>query len=183
MPDFGAWARSGALSDVRILDLIGTVVERCEGPGEPGPGHLPVEAARVVAALRRLLREGTPWRGPRATPTQASGPAFSAATRGLGGGRTTVAGARRDTLVLPGVSTAATAAFLAGLARGPVRDPRRARPGRGRPAGRRGAGRAGEADPVHPRPAARSRTPSSGSGSTRATGGSATACPPAATGP
>src|SRR4051794_41977841 len=59
--------------DVRILDLIATVVERCEGPGEPGPGHPPAEAVRVLAALRRFLREGTPWRGLRATPAQASG--------------------------------------------------------------------------------------------------------------
>src|SRR3954462_1647661 len=59
--------------DVRILDLIATVVERCEGPGEPGPGHPPAEAVRVLAALRRFLREGTPWRGLKATPAQASG--------------------------------------------------------------------------------------------------------------
>src|SRR3954447_21428638 len=48
--------------DVRILDLIATVIERCEGPGEPGPGHPPAETVRVLATLRRFLREGTPWR-------------------------------------------------------------------------------------------------------------------------
>src|SRR4051812_46896238 len=64
---------SGAMLDVRILDLIATVVERCEGPGEPGPGHPPAETVRVLAALRRFLREGTPWRGLKATPAQASG--------------------------------------------------------------------------------------------------------------
>src|SRR4051795_6004317 len=64
---------SGAMLDVRILDLIATVVERCEGPGEPGPGHPPAETVRVLAALRRFLREGTPWRGLKATPGQASG--------------------------------------------------------------------------------------------------------------
>jgi transposase len=59
--------------DVRILDLIATVIERCEGPGEPGPGHPPAETVRVLATLRRFLREGTPWRGLKATPAQASG--------------------------------------------------------------------------------------------------------------
>ena len=59
--------------DVRILELIATVVERCEGRGEPGPGHPPAETARVLATLRRFLREGTPWRSLRATPAQASG--------------------------------------------------------------------------------------------------------------
>src|SRR3954451_22915359 len=64
---------SGAMLDVRILDLIATVVERCEGPGEPGPGHPPAETVRVLATLRRFLREGTPWRSLRATSAQASG--------------------------------------------------------------------------------------------------------------
>jgi transposase len=59
--------------DVRILDLIATVIERCEGPGEPGPGHPPADRVRVLATLRRFLREGTPWRSLRATPAQASG--------------------------------------------------------------------------------------------------------------
>jgi transposase len=59
--------------DVRILDLIGTVIERCEGSSEPGPGHPPADTVRVLATLRRFLREGTPWRGLRATPAQASG--------------------------------------------------------------------------------------------------------------
>src|SRR3954454_7024117 len=64
---------SGAMLDVRILDLIATVIERCEGPGEPGPGHPPAETARVLASLRRFPREGTPWRSLRATSAQASG--------------------------------------------------------------------------------------------------------------
>ena len=59
--------------DVRILDLIATVIERCEGPGEPGPGHPPAETVRVLATLRRFLREGTPWRSLVASPGQASG--------------------------------------------------------------------------------------------------------------
>jgi len=59
--------------DIRTLGLIATVIERCEGPGEPGPGHPPAETVRVRATLRQFLREGTPWRSLRATPAQASG--------------------------------------------------------------------------------------------------------------
>ena len=62
--------------DVRTSDLIATVVERCEGRGEPGPGHPPAATVRVLAALRRFLREGTPWRSLRATSAQASGSAL-----------------------------------------------------------------------------------------------------------
>ena len=57
----------------RILGLIATVIEHCEGPGEPGPGHPPAETVRVLASLRRFLREGTPWRSLKATAAQASG--------------------------------------------------------------------------------------------------------------
>jgi len=59
--------------DRRTSDLIATVIERCEGPGEPGPGHPPAETVRVPATLRRFLREGTPWRSLRATSARASG--------------------------------------------------------------------------------------------------------------
>src|SRR3954467_4083349 len=59
--------------DVRILDLIATVIERCEGPGNSGPGHPPTETVRVLATLRRFLREGTPWRSLVATEDHASG--------------------------------------------------------------------------------------------------------------
>jgi transposase len=59
--------------DVRILSLIATVIERCEGPSEPGPGHPPAATVRVLASLRRFLREGTPWRSLKAAPAQASG--------------------------------------------------------------------------------------------------------------
>jgi hypothetical protein len=55
------------------LDLIATVIERCQGPGEPGPGQPPAATVRVLASLRRFLREGTPWRGLKATPAEASG--------------------------------------------------------------------------------------------------------------
>ncbi len=59
--------------DARILDLIATVIECCEGRREPGPGHPPAETVRVLATLRRFLREGTPWRSLRATEDKASG--------------------------------------------------------------------------------------------------------------
>jgi transposase len=59
--------------DIRILDLIATVIEHCEGPSEPRPGHPPAETVRVLATLRRFGREGTPWRSLKATPREASG--------------------------------------------------------------------------------------------------------------
>ena len=59
--------------DVRILRLIATVIEVCEPPREHGPGHPPTETVRVLAPLRRFLREGTPWRSLSATRDQASG--------------------------------------------------------------------------------------------------------------
>ena len=59
--------------DFRLLNLIATVIERCEGLRTPEPGHPPVTTARVVATLRRFPREGTPWRGLRATAAEASG--------------------------------------------------------------------------------------------------------------
>ena len=57
----------------RLLNLIATVIECCEGLRTPGPGHPPAATVRVVATLRRFLREGTPWRGLRATATEAGG--------------------------------------------------------------------------------------------------------------
>ena len=59
--------------DIRILDLIATVIEHCEGLDQPGPGHPPAATVRVLATLRRFGREGTPWRSLKATPTEASG--------------------------------------------------------------------------------------------------------------
>jgi transposase len=59
--------------DHRILDLIATVIECCEGRRAPGPGHPPAATVRVVATLRRFLREGTPWRSLRATVGEVSG--------------------------------------------------------------------------------------------------------------
>ena len=59
--------------DVRLLDLIATVVERCEKQCPPGPGHPPAETVRVLATLRRFLREATPWRSLTASAGEASG--------------------------------------------------------------------------------------------------------------
>src|SRR3954471_17261267 len=74
MPISGVSAAGrGTEVDRRTLDLIATVIERCEVPGEPGPGHPPAGTVRVLATLRRFLREGTPWRSLRATSAQASG--------------------------------------------------------------------------------------------------------------
>ena len=59
--------------DIRILRLIATVIDSCAPPREGACGHPPAETIRVLAALRRLLREGTPWRSLTATAAQASG--------------------------------------------------------------------------------------------------------------
>ena len=59
--------------DFRILALIATVVECCQGRRERGPGHPATEIVRVLATLRQFLREGTPWRSLRATKDKASG--------------------------------------------------------------------------------------------------------------
>src|SRR5918911_3070951 len=63
----------GTELDIRTLRLIATVIEHCEGSSEPVPGHPPAATVRVLAALRRFLREGTPWRSLRATSAQVSG--------------------------------------------------------------------------------------------------------------
>src|SRR5215212_6806394 len=68
----GAQAGTAAL-DFRLLHLIATVIDACEPPPRRGPGHPSTETIRVVATLRRFLREGTPWRGLVATEDQASG--------------------------------------------------------------------------------------------------------------
>ena len=59
--------------DVRILRLIATVIDYCGPPREGGRGHPPAETVRVMATLRRFLREGTPWRSLTATAAQVSG--------------------------------------------------------------------------------------------------------------
>jgi transposase len=61
--------------DHRTLDLIATVMDACHGERARGQGrgHPPAETVRVLATLRQFLREGTPWRGLRATSGKASG--------------------------------------------------------------------------------------------------------------
>src|SRR5687767_13910080 len=59
--------------DSRILRMIATVIEVCDPPREGGRGHPPADTIRVLATLRRFLREGTPWRSLTATAAQASG--------------------------------------------------------------------------------------------------------------
>src|SRR6201986_3798317 len=62
--------------DIRILHLIATVIEVIDACGRPrhrGRGHPPTATVRVLATLRRFLREGTPWRSLTATAAQASG--------------------------------------------------------------------------------------------------------------
>ena len=56
-----------------LLHLVATVIDACGRQPDRGPGHPPAETVRVVATLRRFVREGTPWRGLTATEDQASG--------------------------------------------------------------------------------------------------------------
>src|SRR3712207_379821 len=72
LPKSGYQTRTAAL-DFRLLHLLAAVIDACDRPPDRGPGHPPTEAIRVVATLRRFLREGTPWRGLRASEDQASG--------------------------------------------------------------------------------------------------------------
>ena len=63
----------GTALDIRLLDMVATVIECCERRPERGPGHPPAATLRVVATLRRFRREGTPWRSLKATADMASG--------------------------------------------------------------------------------------------------------------
>jgi hypothetical protein len=57
----------------RLLDLIVQLIVACESAPKGGPGHPCSATVRVLATLRRFLREGLPWRGLRATAEQVSG--------------------------------------------------------------------------------------------------------------
>jgi transposase len=59
--------------DFRLLNLLAEVIACCEPVPEGGPGHPRSETVRVLATLRRFLREGTPWRSLRASAGQVSG--------------------------------------------------------------------------------------------------------------
>jgi hypothetical protein len=50
-----------------------TVIDVVDQQPDHGPGHPPTATIRVVATLRRFLREGTPWRSLVATEDQPSG--------------------------------------------------------------------------------------------------------------
>jgi transposase len=57
-----------------LLSLVATVIDFCAGaPGGRRAGHPPTPTVRVVATLRRFLREGTPWRSLTASADLASG--------------------------------------------------------------------------------------------------------------
>ncbi len=72
VPMFCALTWRAALNE-SILELVARVVAWCEPAQCDGPGHPPTETVRVLATLRRFLREGAPWRSLRATAAQASG--------------------------------------------------------------------------------------------------------------
>jgi transposase len=59
--------------DFRRLDLIADLIVACEPPPNGRPGHPRSATVRVLATLRRFLREGLPWRSLRATVEQISG--------------------------------------------------------------------------------------------------------------
>jgi hypothetical protein len=59
--------------DIRIVHLIATVIDACKNPGRHRRSHPPAATIRVLAALRRFPREGTPWHSLTATTDQASG--------------------------------------------------------------------------------------------------------------
>jgi transposase len=59
--------------DVRILRVVAAGIDHCGRPSAGGRGRPRTETVWVLTALRRFLREGTPWRSLRATSDQASG--------------------------------------------------------------------------------------------------------------
>jgi transposase len=59
--------------DFRLLDLIAELIVACEPPPNGGPGHPRSATVRVLATLRRFLREGPPWRSLRATVEPVTG--------------------------------------------------------------------------------------------------------------
>ena len=69
---FCALTRSMAVNE-GILELVARVIGWFEPERDGVPGHPPTETVRVLATLRRFLREGTPWRSLRATGAAASG--------------------------------------------------------------------------------------------------------------
>jgi hypothetical protein len=60
--------------EFRILAMIAALVDFCSGGKERRRSRPLAATIREPATLRRFLREGTPWRGLRASAKQASGP-------------------------------------------------------------------------------------------------------------
>jgi transposase len=56
-----------------LLSLVATVIDFCAGAGERRVGRPPTPTVRVVATLRRFLREGSPWRSLTASAGLVSG--------------------------------------------------------------------------------------------------------------
>src|SRR3954470_11331555 len=75
LPISEGWIWENVL-DFRLLDLIAELIVACEPPPKRGPGHPRSAVVRVVAALRRFLREGLPWRRLRGTAEEVSGSAL-----------------------------------------------------------------------------------------------------------
>ncbi len=50
----------GAALNESVLELVARMVGWCEPPRADGAGHPPAGTMRVLATLRRFLREGTP---------------------------------------------------------------------------------------------------------------------------
>src|SRR4051794_41860858 len=80
-----AWIWENML-DFRVLDLIAELIVACEPPPNGGPGHPRSATVRVLATLRRFLREGVPWRSLRATVEQGSGSTLRRVPGFFGGG-------------------------------------------------------------------------------------------------
>jgi hypothetical protein len=59
--------------DFRLLDLISHLIECCEPHPTGDPGHPRGTTVRVLATLRRFLREGSPWRSLRTNANQVGG--------------------------------------------------------------------------------------------------------------
>ena len=59
--------------EFKLLSLVAAAIDFCAEAGERRGGRPPTRTVRVVATLRRILREGTPWRGLTADAGLASG--------------------------------------------------------------------------------------------------------------
>jgi hypothetical protein len=69
--------------DLKLLHLVATVLGACDHRPSRGPGRPPTETIRVVATLRRFLREGTPP-GSRPCGSRPADRMIGAAYEGIG---------------------------------------------------------------------------------------------------